>query len=58
MEELQKERKNQMWCAAMKNEAAKLTDKPLEELQKDGVKALLCHHRVEKSALSKKTLSR
>ena len=33
-----------------------MINKLLDKLQKDEVKALLCHHGVEKSALSKKTV--
>ena len=40
----------------MKELAVKVINKPLDKLQKDEVKALLCHHGVEKSALSKKTV--
>ena len=56
MEELQEKKKNQLWCTSMKEQALKVINKPLEELQKDEVKALLCHHGVEKSTLTKKTV--
>ena len=37
-------------------QAVKVMNKPLGDLQKDEVKALLCHHRADESALTKKTL--
>ena len=58
VEELEKEKKNRLWCTSTKQHALKVIDKPLEELQEDEVKALLCHHGAEKSALTEKHLVR
>ena len=40
----------------MKEETTKAMEKPVEESQKEEVKALLRHHGVEKSALIEKTV--